>query len=219
MTLARRREDPQSPGMPRFLALLVALIAIVSAALIALLAVPADAAAQIPTLPDSVEQAIVGVLIDDTDGRPVPQAAVTLLRGPSVLATVTTDAEGRFRMPVPLPGFYRLGASRIGYVSTESQLIEVETGVILTVEYRILPDAILLEPILVTARSDQGRSIFEERRNRWGEGIYLTPEMVDSIAPQHHPAEVFRGQEDVWLSWGTARVSSGTSSSRGSSAR
>ncbi|NNK65040.1 MAG: carboxypeptidase regulatory-like domain-containing protein, partial [Gemmatimonadetes bacterium] len=167
------------------------------------------AAAQIPTLPDSVEQAIVGVLIDDSDGRPIPAASVTLLRGPSTLSTVTTDDEGRFRMPVPLPGFYRLGASRIGYVPTESQLLEIETGVILTVEYRILPDAILMEPILVTARSDQGRSIFEDRRQEWGRGLYLTPEMVDSINPRHHPGEVFRGQEDVWLSWGTARVSSG----------
>jgi hypothetical protein len=180
-------------------------------ALAALLAaaVPAPGSAQIPALPDSVEQAIVGVLIDDTDGRPIPTAAVTLLRGPAELATVTTDDQGRFRMPVPLPGFYRLAADRIGYVPTESQMVEVETGVILTVEFRILPDAILMEPILVTARSDQGRSIFEDRRQEWGRGIYLTPAMVDSINPRLHPAEVFRGQEDVWLSWGTGRLDSG----------
>ena len=72
---------------------------------------------------------------DDTDDRPIPQAAVTLVRGPTDIRTVTTDSVGRFTLPVPLPGFYRLAASRIGYVPTESQMVEVETGVVLNVEF------------------------------------------------------------------------------------
>ncbi|MGD2124171.1 MAG: hypothetical protein PVJ76_20650, partial [Gemmatimonadota bacterium] len=41
---------------------------------------------------------------------------------------------------------------------------------------------------------------FRERMENWGKGIYMTPEMVDSINPRH-PADVFRGQEKTWLSW------------------
>ena len=35
------------------------------------------------------------------------------------------------------------------------------------------------------------------------------PAMVDSIDPQHHPAEVFRGRNDMWLTWATGRLESG----------
>jgi hypothetical protein len=160
--------------------------------------------------PDTAEQAVMGVLVDDTNDRPVAGALVGLLRGPERIWSVTTDSAGRFFLPVPLPGFYRLEAQRLGYALTESQPVEVETGLTLTVEFRILPDAILMQPLLVTARSDQGRSIFERRRTEWGRGVFLTPEMVDSINPRHHPAEVFRGRDDMWLSWGTARLESGT---------
>lgn len=158
---------------------------------------------------DTLDQAIVGVLVDDVDGRPIASASVTLLRGPARLASVTTDAAGRFTLPVPLPGFYRLEARRLGYALTESQLVEVETGLTLTVEFRILADAILMSPLLVTARSDQGRSIFERRRREWGRGVFLTPAMVDSIHPRTHAAEVFRGRDDLFLSWTTAPLSSG----------
>lgn len=158
---------------------------------------------------DTLDQAIVGVLVDDSDNRPIATATVTLLRGPDRLASATTDADGRFVLPVPLPGFYRLEARRLGYALTESQLVEVETGLTLTVEFRILPDAILMAPLLVTARSDQGRSIFERRRREWGRGVFMTPAMVDSINPRNHPAEVFRGRDDMFLSWATAPVASG----------
>jgi hypothetical protein len=42
----------------------------------------------------------------------------------------------------------------------------------------------------------------------WGEGIFITPEMLDSIAPRH-PADVFRGRKDIWLSWGWGAAASG----------
>jgi hypothetical protein len=78
----------------------------------------------------------------------------------------------------------------------------VEPSDTVTVDFRILPDAVLLAPLLVTARSNLGREVFKRRMESWDRGIFITPEMVDSIQPRRHPAEVLRNQPKVWLSWG-----------------
>jgi hypothetical protein len=63
----------------------------------------------------------------------------------------------------------------------------------------------------VTGNSNAGRNLFARREAEWGEGFYLGPEYLDSIAPEHHIAEAFRGLDRVRVSWGWGELSSGAS--------
>jgi hypothetical protein len=149
-------------------------------------------------------QSIRGHLIDDSNQAPVGGATITLMVG-GIRSTQTLSGEdGSFFIDLNAWGTYRLEAMRIGYKTTTSQPFLVEPSSILTVEFRILPDAVLLEPLLVTAQSNRGRDAFYRRMESSDRGIFITPAMVDSIQPRH-PAEVLRKQPEIWLSWGWGR--------------
>jgi hypothetical protein len=149
-------------------------------------------------------QAIRGHLIDDSNGAPVGGATITVLFGEVRASHVLTGDDGSFLISLEAWGTYQLEAARIGYETTTSQPFLVEPSDTVTVDFRILPDAVLLAPLMVTARANRGREVFQRRMESWDRGIFITPEMVDSIQPRH-PAEVLRKQPKVWLSWGWGR--------------
>jgi hypothetical protein len=178
------------------------------------LLLPAPARAQDPRSPaaDSLPpgvQRIVGSLIDDESLVPIEGAVITALRmeGPddegegTPAGRATTNNAGGFRIGLDRAGYYRLQAQALGYAPTTSQTVRVEDGQLLTVDFRILPEAILMQPLLVTARRGSGEELFYKRMDEWGRGVFMTPDMIDSIAPEVHPAEVFRNRDDTWLSW------------------
>lgn len=150
-------------------------------------------------------QFIRGHLIDDSNGAPVGGATLTVLFGEVRTSQTLTGDDGSFLISLDAWGTYQLEAARLGYETTTSQPFLVEPSDTLTVDFRILPDAVLLAPLLVTARSNRGREAFFRRMDDWGQGIYITPAMVDSIQPRRHPAEVLRNQPKVWLSWSWGR--------------
>ena len=147
-------------------------------------------------------QAIRGHLIDDSNQAPVGGATITVLIGESRSTQTLTGDDGYFLVALDAWGTYQLEAARIGYKTTTSQPFLVERSDTVTVDFRVLPDAVLLQPLLVTARSNRGREAFHRRMENWDRGIFITPAMVDSINPRQHPAEVLRKQPKVWLSWG-----------------
>lgn len=145
-------------------------------------------------------QAVRGVVIDDQSLSGVGTATVRLVQGGKPGRGTETDAQGRFFLALPGGGAYRLQVSRIGYRTTRSQMFDVGRHDTISVEFRIAPHAVLLDPIVVTARSRSGRSIFEERRKDWGKGIYLTPYQIDSMNLRA-PADIFRKMPEVKLQW------------------
>ena len=147
-------------------------------------------------------QAIRGHLIDDSNQAPVAGATITVIIGESRSTQTLTGEDGYFFVTLDAWGTRQLEAMRIGYKTTTSQPFLVEPSDTVTVDFRILPDAVLLAPLLVTARSNRGREAFFRRMENWDRGIFITPAMVDSINPRQHPAEVLRKQPKVWLSWG-----------------
>ncbi len=153
-------------------------------------------------------QAIRGHLVDDELLVPVSGATITVLIGEQRGRQVPTRNDGSFFIPLDSWGGFRLEAERIGYGTTTSQAFRVDRGDTVSVEFRILADAVLMEPLLVTARSNRGQNVFYRRMTDWGQGIFVTPEMVDSIGPRH-PADVLHNQEKVWLSWGWGAGGSG----------
>lgn len=145
-------------------------------------------------------QAVRGVVIDDQSLTHVSTATVRLVQDGKLGRGTETDAQGRFFIALPGAGAYRLEVSRIGYRTTRSQMFDVERHDTVSVEFRIAPHAVLLDPIVVTARSRSGRNLFEERRKNWGKGIFLTPYQIDSMNLRA-PAEVFRKMPEVQLQW------------------
>lgn len=174
-----------------------------------LLMPPSPASGQEPSRRTGAAQAIRGNLIDLEAMRPILAGAVTLLSGDERLGTATTDDEGFFFLPVPESGQYQLEARRLGYATTVSQPFEVTRGDTVTVRFAVSPEAILLEPLVVVAHTSRGMYRFLDHMEEWGKGIFLTPAMIDSLAPWHY-ADVFRGQEDIWLSWGWGELSTGS---------
>ena len=174
-----------------------------------LLVRPCSGSGQQPSPSTAAAQAIRGHLIDIEASRAILAGAVTLLSGDERLAATTTDDEGYFLLRVPGPGEYRLEATRLGYRTTVSQPFEVLRGDTVTVRFGVSPEAILLEPLVVVAHTNRGMFRFLDHMEAWGEGIFVTPAMIDSIKPRHY-ADVFRNQEDVWLSWRWGELSTGS---------
>lgn len=143
-------------------------------------------------------QAIRGHLVDDRSLRPVIGARVGVLQDGEVLGATTTDSTGFFLLAVPGPGTYALEAERLGYRTARSQSVPVADT--LSVEFRLDPETILLDPIVVTARSRAGRNQFYRRMDEWGEGIFLGPEQIDTLVSRHI-GEVFEGREEIFLIW------------------
>ena len=153
-------------------------------------------------------QVIRGVVVDDANRTPVLGAQVRLVRDGEAGRGTETDNQGRFLLPLPSGGEYRLRVARMGYATALSQVLTVEEGDTVSVELLVRPDAVLLDPLTIVGRSRRGRSVFERRRAEWDRGIFLSPAMIDSISPEH-PAEVLKGLENVDMAWGWGRSSTG----------
>ncbi|MGH7565042.1 MAG: carboxypeptidase regulatory-like domain-containing protein [Gemmatimonadota bacterium] len=88
-------------------------------------------------------QTIRGTIMEEGSSRPVSGGFVVLLDGQGIQQAATlSDAEGRFRLVAPMPGEYRLGVDRIGYLSVTTPLFPVPAG--RTIEYRL---AVRVEPV------------------------------------------------------------------------
>lgn len=144
-------------------------------------------------------QLLKGTLLDLRNGFPVPEAQLTLLRDNQVILTTLTDSAGFFRLPIPEPGKYVLEATRMGYARSRSHPIRINPPDTITVEVSIHPEAILLEPLVVTAKSSYGRASFRNHMEL-EKGVFFTPEMVDSINPRH-PADVLWKADKTFFIW------------------
>lgn len=146
-------------------------------------------------------QVIRGHVLDGGTGAGIEGASLTAFKpATEAVRSVVTDSTGWFLVTLPDSGSFRLTAQRLGYATTRSRPLFVYPADTVTVEFRIRPEAVALEPLVVTGRSARGWSRFSERMNEWGKGVFMTPAMIDSINPRH-PADVFRGQEKTWLRW------------------
>lgn len=98
------------------------------------------------------EQLVFGRLLDFETGQPIPQGVLRLLdrRGQSVAGTLSDD-EGRFWLVSPRPGAYRLQGERIGYERSTGPELQLMLGDTLRLEFRLSVEAVLLNPLVVTA--------------------------------------------------------------------
>ncbi|MEK9501061.1 carboxypeptidase-like regulatory domain-containing protein [Gaopeijia maritima] len=98
-------------------------------------------------------QTLVGRVVDDASGAPVIDVEVVLLdsEGEPTGEQRLSGNGGLFRFLDLGPGHYRLSASRLGYRDTTGPFVELQVGDSVEVEFRIAQEAVLLEPLTVTA--------------------------------------------------------------------
>jgi Carboxypeptidase regulatory-like domain len=156
----------------------------------------------------SCAQAVRGVVVDDQSLARVSAATVRVVDGDEVGQGTQTDEQGHFFLRLPHEGAFRLEVSGLGYRTTRSQSFNVAGEDTVSVEFRVSPDAVLLDPITVTAHATRGRNLFLDHMRDWGKGVFVTPFQIDSMHLDA-PADVFRKMKDVKLSWRFDRMADG----------
>jgi hypothetical protein len=102
-------------------------------------------------------QTVVGTVLDGQSGEGVPAATVSLLGAEGVLERRTeTDGEGRFLLPARTAGTYTLEVQRIGFASTRTEPLSLESEVV-EVEVRLFPTPIELASLTVVGRRRDAR--------------------------------------------------------------
>jgi hypothetical protein len=130
-------------------------------------------------------QTIRGRVLDAGSGEPVPQATVTALTADQHTAARTrTAADGSFALELRGAGTFRLRGERAGYQPSTSQPMAVAVREAVTVELRVSPQPLQIDPLTVTARIQPPRDPVLEHngfydRESWGMGKFVHREDID----------------------------------------
>jgi hypothetical protein len=99
-------------------------------------------------------QVVLGRVIEDGAAQPIKHAALELLDDRAqVVARVTVDSLGVFRIRSWHPGKYRLKTQALGYTTVSSEILELATGDLLEITIKLAPNAVPVEPIVIKARA------------------------------------------------------------------
>jgi hypothetical protein len=117
----------------------------------------------------NAQQSIRGVIAElGTAGR-IARATVWLLDADSAVhAATVSDSSGEFEIAVQAPGRYILRGQRIGYISAESDIIDVPANHVVEVRINLRPDPLMLEAVTVYGEMPHSREIegFYTRRSQ-----------------------------------------------------
>lgn len=119
-------------------------------------------------------QTIDGLVLDDSTGAPVPGVRLELLhRCGGAPASTRTDSTGTFRFEPRPPGTVVLRVRHPSYTPIDSLSVAVAKDERVEIELRLGHTPILLEPIIVRARADEGVAGFRDRMARGAFGRFL----------------------------------------------
>jgi Carboxypeptidase regulatory-like domain/TonB-dependent Receptor Plug Domain len=145
---------------------------LIPAALVLLAAAPAAA------------QTVHGRVIERGSDQPITAATVELRVGDMVRARTETDPDGQFDIEIPGAGDYRLSAARVGYVPLLSEQLRVGSLDSLDVLFHMTSDAVMLQPVEVTAgkrfTAPQIESFYERATAR-RQGRFMTREQISGM--------------------------------------
>jgi len=96
-------------------------------------------------------QAIVGTVVDELDGSPIPGADIYVMSDTLVARTQSAE-DGTFRAELNSAGTYVLSVRRLGYASTDPAPLAVGEAEEVTVTLRLARAAIPLDPLTVEVR-------------------------------------------------------------------
>lgn len=127
-------------------------------------------------------QVIVGVVRDAGNGTPLPSVHLTMLDSTGTArASAFTDSLGVFRLAGMGPGTFTLQAERLGVEPARTEAFTVNPNERLDVEFRLRPEAIELQPIVVRQRRRISPRLAEyyDRLERGGFGYFITREELE----------------------------------------
>jgi len=120
--------------------------------------------------------AVRGAVADSTTGKPVPFAAISVLKGKRVLSKTLTDSIGRFEIRNLQAGTYRARISSVGYHTLETKtwtLDSVKISLNLG-SLKIAPEAINLKGVVIRGK----KPLVEQRID----GITFNADRLPAIA-------------------------------------
>lgn len=130
---------------------------------------------------------IFGTLRNSETGTPIRDAEVRI--GDVEAPTVLTDAQGRFTFGGLSPGRHLLEVSHLGYGSHSAEF-ELEGPTPAAVEVEVAPEAIELEPLVVTVRALTPREIANRRTG--GRARVMLREDIEGVAAAFHAGDLLR---------------------------
>lgn len=132
-------------------------------------------------------QGVQGVLLERESGLAVRDAEITVrnLSG-EVVATGVSGEGGHFRLTTPTPGRYLVSVRSLGYGSLDAEPVDVSLGQLTILEVRMAPEAVALEPLVVTAEPRAYHLEVEGfyRRMEGEFGRFITPEVFEERRPR-----------------------------------
>lgn len=134
-------------------------------------------------------QVISGTLVQTEGLTPLRGGVVSLLdQDSATVAESRTDSVGAFFLTVPGGGSYRLTAAQTGYRTAVSPLLTIGSRDTLEVEFSLARDVVILDPLVVKARSRRitaaARRFYDRAGTRAG-GTFITREEIDRVHPSH----------------------------------
>jgi len=128
-------------------------------------------------------QQVAGVVMEDGTRRPLALVGLSVVDGKKTITKVVSDTLGHFDAQLPKNGAYKLIATRIGYRAFTSERVEVGTNELVKMEVFLAVNAIPLEPLRVTARSQLESEFltsvgFYDRRKQ-GVGHFLSGSQIE----------------------------------------
>jgi len=140
-------------------------------------------------------QTTVAGRVLDQSGAVIPGVAVSLKHpGSGVVATVTTDSEGRYFVPNVQPGKYKVVAESQAFLPATRSDMEVRSGRTLVVDL-VLELSPLRQSIVVTAKAPPGENAFETRPQNSREVLEIR-EVRESAAKD--VGEAVSNLEGIW---------------------
>jgi hypothetical protein len=113
-------------------------------------------------------QVIVGRVVDDASGEPIPEARVIVREGAATDRRGTgTRADGRFALELGHAGRYQIWAERAGYRGGRPRVVRLSAGDTAEVSLRLMAVATRLPPLAATARRRrlQVKGVFHPSRD------------------------------------------------------
>lgn len=132
-------------------------------------------------------QVVSGVLLEAETRVPLAGGLITLLDADSAtVVQVRTDSVGGFGFTLDAPGAYRLRAERVGYLAATSPRLSLGETDTLQVEFSLAQNVVMLDPLVVTARSRRLTAAarrFYERAEVGAFGRFITRDDIERLNP------------------------------------
>jgi hypothetical protein len=129
-------------------------------------------------------QTIVGMVVDDVNGQPLPVASLMLLDSAgTAVSWAVSDSVGRFALRAPGFGGYRLFVDVLGYGEILTDALSLRETRPLRVEVRLQPMPLELEALVVTTerrRLRLEREGFYRRRDH-SFGTFFDTEEIEAL--------------------------------------